>query len=602
LAAYDLSGMDNHISYPLVPLSPQQSTLVPVSVIAVDEDNDYDEGPDLLALLWFACCQLALWGWLTLEALRQLRQHVIDLRCQAHYWRAQHERAVQREAALATQVQQLQGEIRELKRRLFGRQSETSSATKPDASAKKNTTNPKPRSRGQQPNSNGHGRRNHDHLPTVQEDCVLPEDQQCCATCGNPFEEIPGTADGDILEIDVRAHRRRYHRQRYRRRCTCHGTPAVVTAPPPDKLIPKSNLGISLWVMILQHKFEFFQPLHRVLAELHSHDLHLAAGTITGGLKKLVPLFEPLYKFLVEHNRAEDHWHCDETRWRVFEKQDGKANSNWMLWVFAATESIVFVLDPTRAHDVPEDHFGDAAEGIASVDRYSAYKAMAQVKEGKITLAFCWAHVRRDFLAVFTGWSELGDWAWSWVEAIGLLYKHNDERLAVRDDANQYKEADERLRDHVAHLRQRRDDELAQPNLRQPQRKVLTSLQEHWSGLTVFVEHADVPLDNNRAERCHRGPVLGRKNFYGSGALWSGRLAAMLFSLLQTVQAWGLDVGHWLTAYLTACAHASGQPPPDPARYLPWHMTPEERERLQTTATKPTEAAPSHSPPDETTG
>ena len=55
-----------------------------------------------------------------------------------------------------------------------------------------------------------------------------------------------------------------------------------------------------------------------------------------------------------------------------------------MLWVFAAKESIVFVLDPTRSHDVPEGHFGADAEGIASVDRYSAYKAMAQVKAGKI--------------------------------------------------------------------------------------------------------------------------------------------------------------------------------------------------------------------------
>ena len=88
----------------------------------------------------------------------------------------------------------------------------------------------------------------------------------------------------------------------------------MVTAPPPDKLIPKSSIGISLWVLILQRKFEFFQPLYRVIAELRSHDLHLPAGTITGGLQKLVPLFQPLYELLVEHNRNEGHWHCDETR------------------------------------------------------------------------------------------------------------------------------------------------------------------------------------------------------------------------------------------------------------------------------------------------
>ncbi len=122
--------------------------------------------------------------------------------------------------------------------------------------------------------------------------------------------------------------------------------------------------------------------------------------------------------------------------------------------------------------------------------------------------------------------------------------------------------------------------ELAESNLRQPQRKVLTSLQDHWSGLTVFVDHPEVPMDNNTAERRERGPVVARKNFYGSGALWSGRLAAMLFSLFQTMQVWGLVVSKWLTAYLTACAQAGGKPPPDPQRYLPWNMTAAERELL----------------------
>lgn len=361
----------------------------------------------------------------------------------------------------------------------------------------------------------------------------------------------------------------------------------MVTAPPPDKLIPKSRIGISLWVLILQRKFEFFQPLYRLVAELRSHDLHLPAGTITGGLQKLVPLFQPLYNLLAEHNRNQEHWHCDETRWLVFVQRADKAGFAWTLWVFAAKQSIVFVLDPTRSHVVPESHLGKDAEGIINVDRYSAYKAMAQVKAGKLILAFCWAHVRRDFLAVLTGWSELTDWAWSWVEEIGVLYQRNDQRLSLAADAPKYAEADRRLREQAEHMRQRCAEELSQPNLRQPQRKVLTSLRNHWAGLTVFVEHPEVPLDNNEAERRQRGPVVARKNFYGSGSLWSGRLAAMLFSLFQTLQVWGLDNARWLTAYLSACAKAGGKPPPDPQRYLPWTMTPQERERLSVAKSKP---------------
>ncbi|MGZ3387141.1 MAG: IS66 family transposase [Isosphaeraceae bacterium] len=71
--------------------------------------------------------------------------------------------------------------------------------------------------------------------------------------------------------------------------------------------------------------------------------------------------------------------------------------------------------------------------------------------------------------------------------------------------------------------------------------KVLESLGNHWTGLTVFVEHPKVPMDNNTAERSERGPVVGRKNYYGSGSVWSGRLTAMMFSLSQTLCLWGLN-------------------------------------------------------------
>ena len=79
-------------------------------------------------------------------------------------------------------------------------------------------------------------------------------------------------------------------------------------------------------------------------------------------------------------------------------------------------------------------------------------------------------------------------------------------------------------------MAQRLERELAQPHLPQVRKKVLTSLRNHWSGLIRFVDHPDLPMDNNQAERALRGPVVGRKNYYGSGATWSGQLTATLFS------------------------------------------------------------------------
>ena len=71
----------------------------------------------------------------------------------------------------------------------------------------------------------------------------------------------------------------------------------------------------------------------------------------------------------------------------------------------------------------------------------------------------------------------------------------------------------------------------------------------------------------------------------------------MLFSLIQTVQLWGLEVGHWLTAYLTACAKAQGQPPPALEGFLPWNMTPEQHEQLRPATAKPPDPAPQAAPP-----
>ena len=113
------------------------------------------------------------------------------------------------------------------------------------------------------------------HLPAVVEDKVLPPDQCHCSRCGQPFADFPGTEDSPILEIDVRAHRRVIRRRRYRPTCSCGAHPGIVTAPPPDRLIPKSMLGISLLVTVLLDKYLFYRPTYRLLADWPSHGLDL---------------------------------------------------------------------------------------------------------------------------------------------------------------------------------------------------------------------------------------------------------------------------------------------------------------------------------------
>ena len=169
-----------------------------------------------------------------------------------------------------------------------------------------------------------------------------------------------------------------------------------------------------------------------------------------------------------------------------------------------------------------------------------------------------------------------------WLQRIRELYRLNRQRLAhPAEPARQ-----EELRQAVAAMQQQLDAELADPALRLPARKALTSLQEHWSGLTLFVDDSRIPMDNNLSERRLRGPALGRKNYYGSGALWSGRLAAALFSILATLELGQLNPRLWLQWYLQSCAEAGGQAPKDIEPFLPWNLSEDMHMKLRLTGSE----------------
>jgi transposase len=487
-----------------------------------------------------------------------------------------HDRACQRQALLQQENEQLRAPWRRREQQLFGRKTETGAATaapatRPDA--------PPRRRRGQQPGRPGPRRRASAHLPAVVEDHEIPGEQGCGQRCGRPFAPVGGTAESTILAIQVRAHRRLIRRHRYRPTCAGGVPPGIITAPPAPRVLPKSILGVSLLVELLLDKYLAYRPTFRLLADLPTRDLDLSLGTVTDAWRRWLPLFEPVDEALADHRRRQPVWHGDETRWPVFATVEGKVGCRWYLWVFHSAEGVVLVLAQGRAHDVPEQYLGPQAEGILVVDRYKAYQAIAQVKQGLIVLAFWWAHVRRDFVTVARTWPEQESWALAWVERIGQIYQLHDARRAVRAAPASFAVADARRRAAVTALGAQGESELADPLLHPARRKVLESLGEHWTGLTVFVEPPEVPMDNHTAERAQRGPVVGRKNYYGSGAVWAGRLAAMLFSLLQTLCLGNLNPRAWLTAYLTACAEAGGAVPEDIDRFLPWNLSGADRRR-----------------------
>ena len=277
---------------------------------------------------------------------------------------------------------------------------------------------------------------------------------------------------------------------------------------------------------------------------------------------------------------------------------EGKVGTRWYLWVTRSQSVVYFILDPRRSAEVPGAHFAGLQQEqvIIVCDRYSAYKKLARLSN-IILLAFCWAHVRRDFLDAGRSYSELEHWALAWKERIGELYHRNRQRLehwnperSVEQQTEIFNQYHQSVLETLTSMHQEatcltvededlldKDTQLLSRSARKQQLKVCQSLLNHWIGLTLFVENPQVPLDNNIAENTIRGPVTGRKNYYGSGSLWSATLAACLFSILKTLVLWGINPRYWLTAYLTACAENSSMPPEDITPYLPWEMNEAQR-------------------------
>ena len=471
---------------------------------------------------------------------------------------------------------------------MFGKKSEKKSSVKNEGLKKSKGSK---RSRGQQPGSKGHGRTKRPYLPQKDEPVNFPK-TPLCSKCGESY--IPdGSKDAEIIEVEVSAYKRKIIRCCMKKNCSCKGTPNTVTAPMPPKVIEKSPYGISIWEAVLLNKYHYSQPTNRLLNQYSEQGLPISAGTITGGLMILKELFQPVYDALYNQQMTEEMFHSDESGWKVFESIEGKIGNRWWLWVSRTASVVFFQIAPGRGTDVPLKYFENILNEkiIVVCDRFSVYKSLAN-QMPCIVLAFCWAHVRRDFLDAAKKYPDLQNWALSWVEEIGKLYHTNnlrrkefDQKLPIESQSASFKNLHENLVEKMDAMAQRRDvfikaHESDDSFLSVVKYKILTSLRNHWDGLNVFVNHPEVPMDNNNAERPIRNPITGRKNYYGSGSLWSALLAAMMFSIFQTMALCGLNCHHWLRSYLTACAENHGKAPEDLSCFLPWKMSNDRKKQL----------------------
>jgi transposase len=440
----------------------------------------------------------------------------------------------------------------------------------------KNKESDRKRKRGQQPGSKGHGRTDRSNVP-VADTVVLEIPGGCaCRDCGTAFRELSKTQDSSIYDIAMELYRTQFKQKKYVSQCDCHGK-KIVTAPPPPRLYPRTDIGNSLWVHLLMQKFLSGVPTNRTIKELSLLGFSFAEGTFVGGCKIINDLLTPLQEEITNHCRGAKMWNADETFWRVFDSDKKK----WWLWLIASDDATVYILDPSRSKKIPQQFFGGSA-GTLMTDRFSSYKSL----HDSIKKAWCWVHQRRDFLNIFNGVPSLKAWAKKWLLEITKLFVLCNKRFAlfskgnVRGDA--WQAAHDALKRQVRGVRERMQRELKKvQSLHAEQKKVLLSLKKHWDGLTVFVNDPSVPMHNNRAERLIRNSVILRKNSFGSGSEWSGELAAKLFSIIQTWLINGLDPQRLLLHYFDECSRTEGRAPPaNIDEFMPWKMSPEQKEHF----------------------
>ncbi len=510
------------------------------------------------------------------KALRRSRRHKSAIRSLSRD-NARLRKAVRkgrkRQGALETELAEVRASRAVLSRRMYGRKSEQQ-----DKARSK-------RRRGQQPGAPGHGRTPRPALEERTETLEPPREARVCGVCGTGYV-ANGRRCTTIVEIDVKAHTRRIVRPRWRRRCDCADVPREVIAPAPDRLFPGTPYGTTVWARVLFERYVCHRPLNGVADWLTRQGLALSAGTLGNSVTRFVPLFEPLGQAILEHQHAAPVRHGDETGWRIQAlRESGRSGRAW-LWVSVTAEAVYFHIDPSRSAEAALVVFGGALAGqVLVVDRYSTYKKLARVLEGRVTLAWCWSHQRRDFIDCAAGQPKLSRWCQGWLGRIAAIYRLNRTRLShCRADTGERDEgfaaAQRDLESELAALFATAERELKGLDEAARQAAPLRSLLNHREGLSVFVGNPQVPMDNNLAERTLRGAVIGRRLSFGSDSEAGARLTALMYSVVETLAVNGIDVRLWLTEWLRACAANGGRAPPDLSQWLPWSMSRKRRRSL----------------------
>lgn len=404
-------------------------------------------------------------------------------------------------------------------------------------------------------------------LPRIDVIHDVPEHQRTCP-CGTPMIAIGQDVSEqlDIVPMQVRV--LRHIRKRYGCPASLH---APVTAPLPPQPLPKSNASADFLAMLLVVKFIDGLPLARFEYVLDRHGMPVPRQTLARWVIGAARLLQPLHNLLRDTLLDSAFLHMDETVVQVL-KEDGKTpTSTSYMWVQTGGPPgrpvVLYDYDQRRSSTVPV-RLLEGYQGYLMTDGYDGYNQL--IRTGGIHHMACWAHVRRRFVDAVRvqpkGRRGRADEA---VALIGKLYAierlHKDATDAERLLARQHNSVPA-----LAALHDWLQKTLPNVTPKSALGTALAYLQKYWQRLVRYTERGDLPIDNNRCENAIRPFVVGRKAWLFSDTPAGAHASAVIYSLLQTAKANGIEPYLWLRHVLRKLPAA--QTVDEVEALLPWRL------------------------------
>jgi len=365
----------------------------------------------------------------------------------------------------------------------------------------------------------------------------------------------------------------------------------LVTAAVPACLIPKGKATDAFALEIILNKFHLGLPLHRQLMDLNHQGAQLSDSFLSDLVKQVAERFAPVWEALRKQVLSNRVVHADETPIRQLvpslqpeeDLPDRRVRTSYF-WAWLGGGQFYLHYATSRSQDEVRKVLGMNEDGeidpggliaFLLTDGYAVYNPASDPPPSglaRIRRVACWAHVRRRFLEC----ADRGDTNAQQVLALinelfrieRRIRKDLDRQELAGDAATAYRLA-QRQRDSVGIIAAIKDllDRLT------PLYTAGRDMSGHiaytlrlWDALTLFLDHGDLPLDNNAAERALRPVVVGRKNWYFVGSEDAGTWAAIFFSLIESCRMLKMDPRRYLTTVAKALI---ADAPPDPATLTP---------------------------------